>query len=48
MQIETAAAAVEQFTIRIDATGASDAPRLVIEWGTFRWRVPVVPAGAPD
>jgi hypothetical protein len=43
MQIDTAAAPVEQFTIRIDAN-TSETPRLVVEWGTFRWSVPVAVA----
>jgi hypothetical protein len=47
MQIDIAAVPVEQFTIRIDAAGASDTPRLVVEWGTFRWSVPVA-AAPPD
>ena len=28
---------VEQFTIRVDP----EAPRLLIEWGTFRWIAPI-------
>ncbi|HEX6587843.1 MAG TPA: DUF2911 domain-containing protein [Longimicrobiales bacterium] len=37
MQVDSVAAPVEQFTIRIDDAG----PRLVMEWGTFRWSVPI-------
>jgi hypothetical protein len=45
MQIDTSAAPVEQFAIRIDdEAGGSDTPRLVMEWGTFRWSVPVTAA----
>jgi hypothetical protein len=39
MQVDTSAVPVEQFTIRIDAGAGT--PRLVMEWGTFRWSVPV-------
>lgn len=48
MQVDTIASPVEQFTIRVDTasagaagTGAATTPRLVVEWGTFRWSVPV-------
>jgi hypothetical protein len=34
---ETLADEVEQFTIRVDPAG----PRLIIEWGTFRWSAPI-------
>ena len=37
MQVDSSRASVERFTIRVDPTG----PRLVMEWGTFRWSVPV-------
>ena len=37
MQVDTLDSPVEQFTIRIDAQPS----RLVMEWGTFRWSVPV-------
>lgn len=37
MQADSVDAPVEQFTIRVDPTTS----RLVMEWGTFRWSVPV-------
>jgi hypothetical protein len=37
MEVDTLDAPVEAFTIRVD----SAASRLVMEWGTFRWSVPV-------
>jgi hypothetical protein len=41
MRVDTLVEPVEQFTIRIDTVQAA-APRLAVEWGTFRWSVPVV------
>jgi hypothetical protein len=46
MQVETTAAPVEQFTIRVDSATAG-AARLVMEWGTFRWSAPIRPASDP-
>lgn len=40
MRIDTVASPVEAFTIRIDG-GADRTGTLVLEWGTFRWSVPV-------
>ena len=37
MQVDTLDQSTEQFTIRADTAAA----RLVIEWGTFRWSVPI-------
>lgn len=42
MRVDRPEAPVEAFTIRID----SAASRLVMEWGTFRWSVPVETAGS--
>ena len=39
MQVDTTAH-VEQFTIRVDTADTGHA-RLVMEWGTFRWSVPI-------
>jgi hypothetical protein len=42
MRVETTAAPVEAFTIRIEPAGEGEAAgALVMEWGTFRWSVPV-------
>jgi hypothetical protein len=41
MQVDTLAAPVEQFTIRVDTADA----RLVMEWGTFRWSAPFAGPG---
>ena len=40
MTVDTLAAPVEAFTIGVDSASA----RLYLEWGTFRWSVPVQPA----
>lgn len=37
METETLQEPVEQFTIRVDPVG----PRLIMEWGTFRWSAPI-------
>lgn len=37
MQVDTLAAPIERFTIAVDTTRS----RLVMEWGTFRWSVPI-------
>ena len=46
MQVD-AGAHVEQFTIRIDTADPGNA-RLVMEWGTFRWSVPVASSVRPS
>lgn len=40
MRVETVQTPVEQFTISVTATDARHG-ELVMEWGTFRWSVPV-------
>ena len=40
MTVDTLAAPVEKFTIRVDTASS----RLVMEWGTFRWSAPVASA----
>jgi hypothetical protein len=45
MRVDTTQSNVEQFTIRVepDTAAANSANgRLVLEWGTFRWSVPVI------
>ncbi|HSJ15830.1 MAG TPA: DUF2911 domain-containing protein, partial [Longimicrobiales bacterium] len=37
MQVDTLDSPVERFTIRVDTAGS----RLLMEWGTFRWSVPI-------
>jgi hypothetical protein len=45
MRTDSVPSSVERFTIRVepDAT-RGDAGRLVMEWGTLRWSVPLVAA----
>jgi hypothetical protein len=38
MRVDTLETPVEAFTIGVDSASS----RLVMEWGTFRWSVPVV------
>jgi hypothetical protein len=40
METETLQDEVEQFTIRVDPASTAG-PRLVMEWGTFRWSAPI-------
>lgn len=43
MKVDTIASSVEQFTIRVEPDAASPkSGRLVMEWGTFRWTVPII------
>jgi hypothetical protein len=44
MAVDSTASNVDRFTIRIDADSAhtADNGRLLMEWGTFRWSVPIL------
>ena len=44
MRVEALPAPVEAFTIRVEGGDGAGAGALVMEWGTFRWTVPLVAA----